>query len=145
LKRAILGLLLLGTAGLWGWAHFWPKPPDPLDPRYQGEFRLYRYEPAQGRAAPNPFEHLSATFTFRADGTYLIRHFVATGQELFRLEGLVELTGANELALTQLSENRRPSPHPSTEHFQVSWGQDQGGEFLQLTSRELGYQLYLRP
>jgi hypothetical protein len=144
MKVAALIVLLLATAGIWIWADSVRVELDPLPERLCGTFQVYRYEPAEGVRMANPFlagQH--HRYTFRADGTYLVRTMVSGGYEMLRSEGTATLDHKQVLALHQLSVNRRKSP-AEPELFGTWWGQDEEGAYLLLRHVEQGHSLYLR-
>jgi len=144
MKRTILVVCLVGMAALWGWALFWPKTVPPLDARYCGTFRLYRFEPPEGVNMPNPIlagqTHL---YEFRPDGSYTLSIVVSEGYEMLSRSGLVT-EESHVLTLTQLAMNRRAAREDPV-RWRTRWGQDQGGRFLELVHEREGYSLYLRP
>ena len=49
-----IALTLAGSAGVWYWALYWPKPVAALDAKYCGTFELFRYEPPEGQGGDDP-------------------------------------------------------------------------------------------
>ena len=144
MKKVIVLVCLLGSAGLWGWALFTHKAPPTLDARYCGKFRLYRFEPPEGVTMPNPVPAGQTHFyEFRADGSYTLSIVVSEGYEMLSRSGLVtEENGI--LTLTQLAMNRRAAREDPV-RWRTRWGQDEGGRFLELVHEREGYSYFLRP
>ncbi|MHC4547157.1 MAG: hypothetical protein ACYTEZ_00130 [Planctomycetota bacterium] len=141
----VLAVCLLGIAGLWGWAHWSPKLPDPLPERFRGTFVIHRFEPPEGVQIPNPFpKGQTQRFTFRANGSFTVSVTVSGGYEMVRQEGVVTVDRKQVLTLRQVSENRRESTlEPAS--YGTRWAKDEEGEFLVLRHVAQGYSLFLRP
>ena len=154
MKAGAIIVCLVGIAGLWAIAFWWPKLPPELPEKYRGTFDLVRFEPPPNVPMTNPYpEGQRWRYTFRAEGSYVIQIHVQSGFEMARLEGVVTLGEDNVLTLRQVSQNRelprdehdRPKPPPSPESFKVRWVQDNTGRYLVMTQVPEGHQLFLRP
>ncbi|MHC4223263.1 MAG: hypothetical protein ACYSX0_14340 [Planctomycetota bacterium] len=144
-SRILLLVLLLAIAAVWAWAFAWPKPIPPLPAAYRGSYLLYRFEPPPGVGMNNPYPAgQERHFTFREDGTFSINVHLSEGYEMMRQEGVIEVEETDRVTLTQISENRKETPH-IVRKFRARWGQDKTGRYLHFTGDPEPYELFFRP
>ena len=155
-QRFIVGLgialSLAGSAGVWYWALYWPKPVAALDAKYCGTFELFRYEPPEGQGGDDPIARGQRwIYTIGEDHIYTIRVLVDGEYEMARRSGVVTTEptpdGDHVLVLQQHTMNSiadlgEPDP------YYVEWGTDENGAYMRLIGDlgdRRGQQLFLRP
>ena len=159
--KPLIAACLLGAAGLWAWALFWPAPkPEPIPEKWVGTFFIEGFEPpidTNGERVPmsNPYPPgQTRTFEFGASGTYTLSVVVSGGYEMLRQEGRLEVLEGDVLKMTQKSENRTKLKEPVPPfQWKARWTEDKKGRLIQLirvlgddeTHLQQGEELYLRP
>jgi hypothetical protein len=145
-KALVIGICLLGCAGLWGWALLGQEPVEPVPEDLQGRFELFRFEAPQGTAEDPLAQGQRWVYEFTADNRFILRVLVDNGIEMSRSSGTILPAGKERVLLTHISENAEPIERRA-ESFKVIRAYDEKGPYINL-AQELeggtGIQLMLR-
>jgi hypothetical protein len=174
MKPAVVTLGALAATGVvWCVALLLERKPEAPPEAFLDTFHVAHVETKPGEPEPFPPGQLH-TWEFHRDGTYLMRVLAATGEEMFRQEGVVKIDepveemrtiiGGEEPVLARVhamrlrveSQNRTavadlPISEPERarlhreQRFEAVWTRDEFGPVLVLLNLDESYRLVARP
>ncbi|MHC4939198.1 MAG: hypothetical protein ACYTHK_09545 [Planctomycetota bacterium] len=145
MKAAVIGICLLGCAGVWGWALLGQEKVEPLPADLVGTFELFDFRAPEGVQSPVG-QGQKWVYEFTADNRFILRALVDNRMEMSRSSGTIIPEGKDVLKLTHVSEDGVASDR-RTERFKVMEAFDDKGAYItlaQVLEGGTGVELMLR-